>query len=146
MIKYFTFETIELTLTIEEYPKPLWLNAKFLTKVYVLELNNSSYRYLASLLNMRVSDVIQTFVKKGKEEYVTLNYLLSYMDRCCKKEQIKCKLRVFALVVYTIVIFSTIIEIIDSRVIIFYYRMIRKEINLALAILVEILRSLNFYR
>lgn len=68
------------------------------------------------------------------------------MEYCQRQDQVRCKLRAFALAIYETIVFPLAIGTIDDRVIVFYDRMIKEGFNLAPAILVKAFHSLNYYQ
>lgn len=87
---YLTFETIKLAPTIELYSKLFWPNVESPKQVYAPDLDSEPHKNLASLLNIRVVKVKEIFIG-DKKKPVTVDFLMRYIDKCWRDDQIRFK-------------------------------------------------------
>lgn len=140
----FTFRSIKLTPTTEEYAELLRPNIQSPISVYLPNLNDNPQRHLANLLDLKAKEITQTFTKNEKQQPVMLNYLLGHIERCQQWDRVELKLKVLMLAIYEIVVFPFGARLINDRVIIFYDRMNKENFNPALAMLEDTFHSLSY--
>ncbi|XVF76190.1 hypothetical protein PTKIN_Ptkin13bG0246800 [Pterospermum kingtungense] len=138
----FTFNQIDLTPTLEEYTALLGLEFHRPDKIFLKREKPEYAKNLSSILGIKREAFSAHIKKKGDHECLTKKFLCDFIQRHLEDEG---GWAAFALAIYGLIIFPTVIGHIEVGVI-DLFQGIRRHFNPVPAILAETFRSLNFCR
>ena len=132
-----------MTPTVEEYAALLRISPPNPNKVFWKKSKKVPFRKkLAQMTNMDANIFVPITRVKGKNECVQCDFLERYIIENNNDDRVK---DIFALVVYGTLIFPQSPGYIDATVV-DLIEQIDNQVNLVPAIMVETIRSLNYYR
>uniref|UniRef100_A0A9I9EJF3 DUF7745 domain-containing protein n=1 Tax=Cucumis melo TaxID=3656 RepID=A0A9I9EJF3_CUCME len=115
MLKRFTFNTFDLTLTIEEYQALISLPADRGNKSYIYDRKLTLQRSLSKFMgDIHASEIKKQIKTKEGKNCIPINYLINLVRGCLSRKK---GLSLIALCIYGTVIFPRIKRYVEEEVV-----------------------------
>ncbi|MCQ7416351.1 hypothetical protein NP118_23375, partial [Salmonella enterica] len=139
----FTFGSIDMTPTIEEYQSLLHMPTRTEVEAYSYDQELTMKRALSTLLGkIRTSDIEKQVKIKGENTCLPLDYILTLQQKFANEDK---ELTLLALCIFNVVLFPKVCGYVEERVVKLFAK-IEIGVDPIIPVLAETFRSLNYCR